>query len=224
MKKRMKQNKQDTEKTEADVLAVFTQYLDALKWKYRPSADRPTIYCGFNGDDAHWDFNVTIRLHSPGVFFAGVNSSIPIKARPDRRAAMAELLTRLNYSLNHGCWEMDYQEGDIPLDTKAADSAIGRRAQRQASQEELRLLYVGLTRARDRLVLAWDAAQPQAWLEGLKAPWLPGTLRAGGFGPQQQRRASGLRETGADENPLVAGIRRTCRYEVRTDSLNASTT
>ncbi len=120
MKKRMKQNENDSEKTEADVLAIFTQYQDSLKWKYRPSAERPVIYCGFNGDDAHWDFNVTIRQHSPGVFFAGVNSSIPIKARPERRAAMAELLTRLNFSLNHGCWEMDYQEGDIWFRTSLA--------------------------------------------------------------------------------------------------------
>ena len=120
MKQRMQPNKENSDKTEADVLALFTQYLDSLKWKYRPSADRPIVYCGFNGDDAHWDFSVVVRQHCPGVYFAGVNSFIPVKARPERRAAMAELLIRLNFSLMHGCWEMDYQDGDIRFRTSLA--------------------------------------------------------------------------------------------------------
>jgi len=120
MKQRMQPNKDNSDTTEANVLAVFTQYLDGLKWKYHLFADHPAIYCGFNGDDAHWNFNVSVRPHSPGVFFAGVNSSIPIKARPERRAAIAELLTRLNFSLNHGCWEMDYQDGAIWFRTSLA--------------------------------------------------------------------------------------------------------
>ena len=39
-------------------------------------------------------------------------------------------------------------------------------------QEELRLLYVGFTRAPDMLMLITRSGQPSAWLELLKAPWL----------------------------------------------------
>ena len=68
-------------------------------------------------------------------------------------------------------WPFGQASSGIPLDTRAVQSVRGVRAERQALQEELRLLYVGLTRARDRIVLAWDSAQPKTWLDGLAAPW-----------------------------------------------------
>ena len=40
---------------------------------------------------------------------------------------------------------------------------------------------------------------------------IPGTLRAGGTGAQQQGRASRLRETGFDENSIAGGLRTTSR-------------
>ena len=36
---------------------------------------------------------------------------------------------------------------------------------------------------------------------------IPGKVRAGGFGPQQQGGASRLRETGADENSVLGRLR-----------------
>ena len=69
-------------------------------------------------------------------------------------------------------WPFGQSSTGIPMDDRATQSPRGLRAEQQALQEELRLLYVGLTRARDRVVLAWDSAQPQNWLEGLKASWL----------------------------------------------------
>lgn len=69
-------------------------------------------------------------------------------------------------------WPFGQQSADIPMDDRANQSPRGLQAERQSRQEELRLLYVGLTRARDRVGLAWDSAQPQTWLAGLNAPWL----------------------------------------------------
>ena len=68
-------------------------------------------------------------------------------------------------------WPFGQSSSGIPLDDRAAQSPRGLRAEQQALQEELRLLYVGLTRARDRVVLAWDSAQPRHWLDQLNAPW-----------------------------------------------------
>ena len=77
-----------------------------------------------------------------------------------------------NRRLRFWPWPFGQLSSGIPLDTRATQSVRGGRAERQALQEELRLLYVGLTRARDRIVLAWDSAQPKGWLDGLAAPWL----------------------------------------------------
>jgi len=51
-------------------------------------------------------------------------------------------------------------------------SALGQTAWRTATEEELRLLYVALTRARDRLVIVLEKEQPAPWLDCLQASWL----------------------------------------------------
>ncbi|MCB0570286.1 MAG: UvrD-helicase domain-containing protein [Phaeodactylibacter sp.] len=50
-----------------------------------------------------------------------------------------------------------------PLDENLAESEASRRAQRNALEEETRLLYVGLTRARDYLIIP-SRARPTQWL------------------------------------------------------------
>ncbi len=77
-----------------------------------------------------------------------------------------------NRRLRFWPWPFGQQETGIPLQTNVAASNIGLAALRKAVEEELRLLYVGLTRARDLLVLVREKDQPAAWLDGLQAHWL----------------------------------------------------
>jgi ATP-dependent helicase/nuclease subunit A len=51
-------------------------------------------------------------------------------------------------------------------------SQHGTVAKQTSEEEELRLLYVGLTRPRDLLVLALEKDKPRPWLDCLQAPWL----------------------------------------------------
>lgn len=53
-------------------------------------------------------------------------------------------------------WPYGAQAKDLGLDTRAAQSDAGLSAARQATAEDVRLLYVAMTRARDYLVLAVD--------------------------------------------------------------------
>jgi ATP-dependent helicase/nuclease subunit A len=69
-------------------------------------------------------------------------------------------------------WPFGTHTVGIPLLQGIENEALGREALRAAACEELRLLYVGFTRARDRLVLVTRNGQPSAWLDLLRAPWL----------------------------------------------------
>ena len=60
-------------------------------------------------------------------------------------------------------WPYGALKKDVDIDARAAGSAIGREAERKAREEETRLLYVGVTRARDYLVLA-PPQRGAAWL------------------------------------------------------------
>lgn len=72
---------------------------------------------------------MTAREMSPGVFQLGVNSFIPNKAILPRRPAAMELLTRINFELALGCFEMNLADGEIRFRTSvilpAADITPG---------------------------------------------------------------------------------------------------
>ncbi len=77
-----------------------------------------------------------------------------------------------NRRLRFWPWPFGQQETGIPLHTNVQAGNIGQTAMRKAVEEELRLLYVGLTRARDSLILVREKDQPAPWLDGLQAQWL----------------------------------------------------
>lgn len=119
-KKGQKNMKTTTDKpglTEADALAFFARHLDGLNWKYNRSADRPALSSGFNGADVLWDFNMIARDRGEGLFHLSVNSFIPNKAPEASRQKIAETLTRINWELNLGCFEMNFADGEIRFRT-----------------------------------------------------------------------------------------------------------
>jgi ATP-dependent helicase/nuclease subunit A len=87
-------------------------------------------------------------------------------------------------------WPFGNHQKGIPLAEQIENETVGQVARTAAAREELRLLYVGFTRARDMLVLVTRNGQPGAWLDLLEAPWLmplegSGTTLHGLLGPEQ---------------------------------------
>lgn len=64
-------------------------------------------------------------------------------------------------------WPYSSQSKDVRLDETALASPLGQEAAIRARDEEARLLYVGVTRARDHLVFAPPAKGDLKWLEVL---------------------------------------------------------
>lgn len=67
-------------------------------------------------------------------------------------------------------WPYGLAGSGCNLEMRAADSPLGRAAWRRAVQEDTRLLYVGVTRARDYLVFAPPAKGALNWLRVLDEP------------------------------------------------------
>jgi ATP-dependent helicase/nuclease subunit A len=87
-------------------------------------------------------------------------------------------------------WPFGQQKTGIPVTDRIANDNVSQEASAAAAREELRLLYVGFTRARDLLVLITKANQRSAWLELLEAPWFrpienAGAMTEGLLGPTQ---------------------------------------
>ena len=103
--------------TEETALQFFVRHLDEMKWKYHRYPEKSGLYSTFNGDNIQWNLNLYAREMSSGHFLLGVNSLIPNKTPGERRVAIAELLTRINYELSVGCFELDLADGEIRLRT-----------------------------------------------------------------------------------------------------------
>jgi ATP-dependent helicase/nuclease subunit A len=69
-------------------------------------------------------------------------------------------------------WPFGNHRTGIQIADRIENETIGREALTAAAREELRLLYVGFTRARDMLVLVTRNGKESAWLDLLQAPWL----------------------------------------------------
>jgi ATP-dependent helicase/nuclease subunit A len=90
-------------------------------------------------------------------------------------------------------WPFGGQSSGVPLLINVENSAVGQRAARRAMEEELRLLYVALTRARDVLVLPFrqgkvaTALAPLATDAWLTAPTTQELLSDGTVGAFRSR-------------------------------------
>jgi ATP-dependent exoDNAse (exonuclease V) beta subunit len=147
---------EELERDETDWRAVDTQSEAIYVGTYHSAKglEWPVVICSdLDSEPKSRIWEVTVTAQDP--------------ARPlDLDAPLA------NRCLRFWPWPFGGQETGIPLQDRIESSPIGREAMRTAAQEDLRLLYVGLTRARDRLVLARDKAVPSPWLDSLGASWL----------------------------------------------------
>lgn len=114
-------------------------------------------------------------------------------------------------------WPYGAQSKDVGLDTRADQSETGRAAAIRAAREEVRLLYVAMTRARDYLILAVDrpkadlkAAAIEGLVDGAGAPLLKLPQAAdqalGVGGASHACRVWTLEESSA-EGPVKADLR-----------------
>jgi hypothetical protein len=92
----------------------FAESFNKRGWSYNQPSDKPLIHTGFTGDNGRWNCVAVAGPQDEHLFFL---SLLPCKAAPTRRTACAELLARINFGLTHGCFEMDFEDGEIRFRT-----------------------------------------------------------------------------------------------------------
>ena len=89
---------------------TITDLLEQKGWRYTYDEDKEIFRAGFNIDCKLKETNVLIV---PRDSFFKVYATININADADCRAAVAEYLTRANYGLNWGNFELDMSDGEV---------------------------------------------------------------------------------------------------------------
>jgi hypothetical protein len=87
------------------VRTFFTQQ----KWAFDEAKERPILRMGFAGENGRWVCYAHVQEEDHRLIFYSVyEGSVP----PSRRAAVAELFSRLNFIITVGDFELDFDDGN----------------------------------------------------------------------------------------------------------------
>jgi len=92
---------------ESKVLSQVKKYMKKQDYVFASSGDALRGLEG--GDNAQWQW--IIHMHSQGGGIVSYCGHCPLKVPARRRAAVAEYLTRVNWLLSFGNFEMDWSDG-----------------------------------------------------------------------------------------------------------------
>ena len=109
---------------------LFDAMVDFFKsddWPCTQLEDRPVLSMNFDGKNAKWTCYAQAREEQQQFIFYSV---CPVNTPVDKRAAMAEFITRANYGLIIGNFELDFEDGEIRYKTSldAEDLALNATA------------------------------------------------------------------------------------------------
>ena len=95
--------------------------MDAVKaffttdnWAYEEVEGRNIIRMRFSGENANWTCYAQVKEEQERLMFY---STLETKAPEEKRPALAEYITRANFGLLIGNFEMDFSDGEIRFKT-----------------------------------------------------------------------------------------------------------
>lgn len=98
----------------ATVFDTMVQFFKDDDWRFRQLEERPILQMGFSGRNGSWLCYAQAKNEQQRfIFYSVLEAKSPVEKRP----AVAEFLTRANYGLVLGNFEMDYSDGEIRYKT-----------------------------------------------------------------------------------------------------------
>ncbi len=96
------------------VFDEIKRFFDQDDWKYEVMEERPIIRLGFSGKNGSFNCFAQAREQQEQFVFYAMSA---INAPEEKRTAIAEFLTRANYGMILGNFEMDFNDGEIRYKT-----------------------------------------------------------------------------------------------------------
>jgi len=98
-------------------IAAVIEFFKTQSWDYKEDGQRPVVYTAANAENGPLRCFVSAGNDNEHLVFI---SFFPALAPPKKRRACAEVITRINYDLLQGCFEMDFEDGEIRFRTSIA--------------------------------------------------------------------------------------------------------
>lgn len=96
------------------IMGVVLKFLQEDKWNFRQIEGKPILQMGFTGNNGSWQcFAQSREEQQQFIFYSILQMNVP----PDKRPLVADFLTRANYGLILGNFEMDMNDGEVRFKT-----------------------------------------------------------------------------------------------------------
>ena len=99
---------------QAELYYASKEYLDSQKWSYHENLSEYRIDFTMNLKSKLSSCKVIVHAKEKGIFCLAVS---PVKANPNQMLSVVEYITRANYGLLRGNFEIDYRDGEIRYKT-----------------------------------------------------------------------------------------------------------
>jgi hypothetical protein len=96
------------------LLGILERFFEEDGWVTTPQPEHDILWVGFEGNNGQWKCCVQAREEEQQMVFYSI---CPRRVEPPQRANMAEFLTRANYGIIIGNFELDYADGEVRFKT-----------------------------------------------------------------------------------------------------------
>ncbi len=97
-----------------DLFPIIQKFFTDDEWYYLQLGNQPILQMTFQGKNGKWTCYAQVHEEQPIFFFFSV---CPVNVPEEKRPIMSEFLTRANYGLKMGNYEMDFSDGEIRYKT-----------------------------------------------------------------------------------------------------------
>jgi hypothetical protein len=97
-----------------EMLDTVLHFFEQDGWPLSLLSDGSILEIGFQGENGQWTCMAQVREEQAQFLFYSI---CPVVAPRDRRLAVAEFLTRANYGMLVGNFELDFNDGEIRYKT-----------------------------------------------------------------------------------------------------------
>jgi hypothetical protein len=102
------------DKRMSPILKLLMQFFTDDDWPFEQISDLPALRTAFSGENGKWNCYAHAREETHQFVFY---SLLPINAPPEKLAAVAEFITRANYSMIVGNFELNFDDGEVRYKT-----------------------------------------------------------------------------------------------------------
>ncbi len=100
--------------TDPLIFNAMIEFFDEDEWQYQWEVGLSILSMGFSGMNGKWMCYAQAREAQRQFVFYSV---LPVNVPANKRADVAEFITRANYGMIIGNWEMDYTDGEVRYKT-----------------------------------------------------------------------------------------------------------